>query len=118
MQSGKRQKILIAVVFILSLGAVLLSVVHSHREIPTQPAVQAEDFVFEASETESFGVRLNINQATMEELDALPGVGLVLAEKIVLYRIVHGDFYDVGELREVEGVGDKTLQTLLPYICT
>lgn len=118
MLSGKRQKIAVAVVFVLALCSVLLCVIHSHRAIPTQPAEKAADFVFKVSQEQSFGVKLNINQATMEELDALPGVGPVLAERIVIYRIIHGGFYDVGELREVEGIGDKMLQDLLPYLCT
>ena len=118
MLSGKRQKIAIALVFLLALSAVLLCVMHSHRKLPTYPAKMSADFVLEVSETESFGVKLNINQATIEELDALPGVGPVLAERIVLYRITHGQFYDIGELREVEGIGDQLLQDLLKYLCT
>ena len=41
----------------------------------------------------------------------------VLAERIIEYRTEFGSFYDVGELREIKGIGDKLLRELLPYIC-
>ncbi|GLZ79337.1 hypothetical protein Afil01_41440 [Actinorhabdospora filicis] len=48
---------------------------------------------------------LNLNAATAEQLDALPGVGPVLARRIVDYRDAHGGFGSVEELRQVDGIG-------------
>lgn len=50
--------------------------------------------------------KLNLNTATAAQLDKLPGVGPVLAERIVAYRESKGGFRSVGDLRQVEGIGD------------
>lgn len=55
---------------------------------------------------------LSLNTATVEQLDALPGVGPVLARHIVDYRTRHGGFRSVGELREVNGIGDRRFADL------
>lgn len=52
------------------------------------------------------GEKLNLNTATAAQLDKLPGVGPVLAERIVAYRESKGGFHSVGELRQVDGIGD------------
>jgi competence protein ComEA len=49
---------------------------------------------------------VNLNTATLAQLDALPGVGPVLAQRIIDYRGAHGGFRSVSELRQVDGVGD------------
>ncbi len=50
---------------------------------------------------------INLNSATKEELEKLPGVGPVLAERILEYRQKIGGFKNIGELKLVEGVGEK-----------
>jgi comEA protein len=52
---------------------------------------------------------IHLNQATAEELQALPGVGPALSERIVLYRSEHGPFRSVDQLTEVKGVGQVKL---------
>lgn len=59
---------------------------------------------------------LNINYASMEELMTLKGIGPVLAERIIQYRIRYGDFKSVDELIKVKGIGPKTLEKLRPYV--
>ncbi|MFF5211874.1 helix-hairpin-helix domain-containing protein [Streptosporangium sp. NPDC000396] len=52
-------------------------------------------------------VVLDLNTATAEQLEQLPGVGQVLAQRIVEYRDSHGGFRNVEQLREVSGIGDR-----------
>ncbi|MFI7053612.1 helix-hairpin-helix domain-containing protein [Streptosporangium canum] len=52
-------------------------------------------------------VVLDLNTATPEQLEQLPGVGEVLARRIVEYRDGHGGFRTVEQLREVSGIGDR-----------
>lgn len=56
--------------------------------------------------------KVNLNSATQVQLDTLPGVGPVLAKRIIDYRTRHGGFRDVGELRQVDGIGEETYSRL------
>ncbi|MDG9678964.1 helix-hairpin-helix domain-containing protein [Micromonospora sp. DH14] len=55
---------------------------------------------------------LNLNTATLAQLDALPGVGPVLAQRILAHRDQHGGFRSVGDLRQVDGIGDARYEQL------
>lgn len=50
---------------------------------------------------------VDLNTATPEQLEQLPGVGEVLAQRIVEYRDAHGGFRSVEQLRDVNGIGDR-----------
>jgi competence protein ComEA len=49
---------------------------------------------------------INLNSATAEQLDSLPGIGPVLAQRILDWRTEHGRFISVDQLREVSGIGE------------
>ena len=54
------------------------------------------------------GAPIDLNSATLEQLDTLPGVGPVLAQRILDWRSEHGRFGSTDELREVSGIGEAT----------
>lgn len=56
--------------------------------------------------------KVNINTATAAELEALPGVGEVIAQRIVDYRTANGPFGTVDELIDVSGIGESTLASM------
>jgi competence protein ComEA len=58
------------------------------------------------------GTPVDLNTATLEQLDGLPGIGPVLAQRILDWRTEHGRFTSVEELGEVSGIGDKMLSQL------
>jgi competence protein ComEA len=55
---------------------------------------------------------LDLNTATAQDFDALPGIGPVLADRIVSWRTEHGRFGSVDQLREVSGIGESKYQSL------
>ena len=59
--------------------------------------------------------KLDLNTATLEELEALPAIGPVRARAILQYREESGPFYTVEQVVEVEGIGEKTLEKIRPY---
>jgi competence protein ComEA len=61
---------------------------------------------------------ININTATAAELEELPGIGEVLAGRIVAYREQFGPFSSVDQLVEVEGINENTVDELRPLVTT
>lgn len=61
--------------------------------------------------------RLDLNRADRTQLLQLPGVGEGVAQRIVAYRLEHGGFRSVEELRRVKGVGAATMEVLRPLVC-
>jgi len=59
---------------------------------------------------------LDVNDASQEDLERLPGLGTLLAERIVAYRQTNGPFRHVEELERVRGIGRKRLLQLRPLI--
>lgn len=59
---------------------------------------------------------VNLNTATQQELETLPGVGPVTAAAIITWREASGPFTDVGQLDEVDGIGAATLARLEPLV--
>jgi competence protein ComEA len=59
---------------------------------------------------------VDINTATLEQLETLPGVGPVLGQNILDYRAANGPFTTVDQLADVSGIGDVRLAELRPLV--
>jgi competence protein ComEA len=62
--------------------------------------------------------RININSATARELESLPGIGKVMAERIVAHRQRHGPFRRAEHLMMVDGISDRKFRELRELIST
>ena len=94
----------LTVLFLLSVGAVRL----------LTPRTVQQDYTVEAlaPSTSQDGEKVNINTADVDQLDTLPGIGPVLARRIVDYRQANGPFAAPEDLLGVEGIGQATLDGL------
>ena len=59
--------------------------------------------------------RIDINSASLQQLQLLPGIGETLAQRILDYREEHGAFASVDDLLNVSGIGEKKLEQIRPY---
>jgi len=60
--------------------------------------------------------QVDVNTASVAELERLPGVGPMLSQRIVEYRTAHGRFQTAEELQQVQGIGSKTYEALRDYV--
>ena len=82
----------------------------------TAPTKPAEKETEPTDVTSDISFPISINQAGKQEFMALPGIGDVLAQRMIDYREEHGSFSSVEELLNVEGVGKKRLEEILDLI--
>jgi competence protein ComEA len=69
-----------------------------------------------AAPKRSYKGLLDLNRATDQDFDALPGIGPQLAERIVEYRQSVGAFHSLDELRAVKGIGKKKFERIRPLL--
>lgn len=81
---------------------------------PVQP--DAAELVFPEEAEPEISYPLDLNAATAEELETLPGVGAILAERIVSYREAVGGFQTLEELQQVNGIGSGIYSQIAPYL--
>jgi competence protein ComEA len=60
--------------------------------------------------------KVEINSATVEQLQEVPGIGPTLAARIIDFRKEHGPFERVEDLLNVQGIGVRTLDLMRPYL--
>ena len=60
--------------------------------------------------------KIDINNATIVQLDMLPGIGEVIAQRIIDYREENGPFTKIEDIKNVSGIGDKKFEQIKEYI--
>lgn len=77
-----------------------------------EPSHEEESVAAALATTETTGIEpIDINRADREALIALPGIGSVLADRIIAYREAHGPFKSVDELMAIAGIGERNINT-------
>ncbi len=90
-------------------------------ELPSAPApavapTQSESPASTAPVAASPGAKINVNTASLAELESLPGVGPKLAQRILDDRAKNGNYKTLKDLDRVSGIGTKTLERLAPLV--
>jgi len=80
------------------------------------PPKPTEQTVKSVQKDENVVFPVNINRATAKELTVLPGIGDILAQRIIAYRNTNGYFSTEEELLNVEGIGKKRLEEIIELI--
>ncbi|MBW1918143.1 MAG: helix-hairpin-helix domain-containing protein [Deltaproteobacteria bacterium] len=62
------------------------------------------------------GLAIDLNNANARDLEAIPGIGPVLAARIIQYRETNGPFNQIEELSKVNGIGPKNLEEIRPHL--
>ena len=88
--------------------ALLIATAVTAAQEPTRPAAKAP--------TAAAGSAINLNTATVAQLETLPGVGKATAERILEYRQKNGGFKKVEDLMNVRGIGEKSFLKMKPLI--
>ena len=91
------------------------------KSVNLAASLSDEEVVYVATKDENLSVlgqsgtkdgKINLNTATSEELQTISGIGAKRAEDIIAYRESHGGFQSVDDLKNVSGIGDKTLDKI------
>ena len=112
---GETVVVLREVLVTLPPETVMPTVPSTEPPVRSEPVKQTEPKKSSDSPEKKGTFPVNINTASKKELDALPGIGEVLAQLIIDYRSANGPFSTVDELTKVKGIGAKTLEKLKPY---
>lgn len=112
---GETVVVLREVLVTLPPETVMPTVPPTEPPVRSEPSKQTEPKKSSDSSEKKVTFPVNINTASKKELDALPGIGEVLAQRIIDYRSANGLFSTVDDLTKVKGIGAKTLEKLKPY---
>lgn len=113
----KQEKIILiflCLTFVLGLGISAYKKTHEGSRVDVQPYKMAA--LQEADRLIAQQSVVNINSFKIDELTRLPGVGEVLAERIVQHHKLHGSFKSKEQLLQVKGIGEKKLEKLKDLI--
>jgi comEA protein len=101
--TSHERKVLIFIGILILCGAVLKLL-----NIKSKPAAE------NISQTADLSAKItiNINNASLEELEKIPGIGPEIGRRIIDYRKAHGAFKTHEDLKKVKGIGDKKLKSI------
>ena len=104
--------------FICAISVSLVLGIFLGRNLHNEDVVLSNNTTYETVpvQMERQDYRLDINEATKLQLMELPGIGEIIADRILAYREKNGSFQSTDELMKVEGIGEKKLQDIAELI--
>ena len=110
-----RERVSLLIIGLVLVGGVGLRVWQQHRPpITIQSGVPLPTAEWDARVEEAR--RVDVNRAGQDQLERLPEIGPVVAQRILAYRQAHGRLARVEELLEVPGIGPKTFEAIRAYV--
>ena len=109
--------IILTCIFVAFVVGLFLTRMKSNVPVEIQSIPIATSLASESTITDISKI-VNINNATAEQLQALPRIGPTLAERIIAYRDANGSFHSIGELMLVPGIGEKKLESIWDLLTT
>jgi competence protein ComEA len=94
----------------------LADLLEDGEQVDVPSARPASEAGVSSGSASRIGQLVDINSATLDELDALPGIGPVTAQKIIDFRVVYGPFKAADGLLEVDGIGQVTFENIKSLI--
>ncbi len=110
------RNIIIFVVVFLVIGLVVLNVKTISSVLDADSTSTVQDSIKKVVEKSHEPMMININDADIETLAELPGIGPAKAQAIYEYKTEQGTLSSLIELTNIKGIGKKTLAKLLPYL--
>ena len=112
----RREWIPYRVLFLIAVALTMGLVIFEYTTKPAiaNPVVEAQEWASKTEEVLDL-YRINLNTADTAELMQIPGIGQVLAGRIIEFREQHGPFASVDDLVQVYGIGEKTVEQIKLY---
>ncbi|MEA3475128.1 MAG: ComEA family DNA-binding protein [Candidatus Cloacimonadota bacterium] len=110
------RKIIVFLIAFLALGLIVVNARNLIQTVNTKDKENIQDSLEVVIEKSHTVPKININEADIETLSELPGIGPKKSKTIFDYREQIGEFKSLIELTKVKGIGKKTLAKLLPYL--
>ena len=120
-RSGKACLLLSLIVLVWNVGATgrhFLSVASPHIARVTESGVDSASLVSQLTTKQKYllGKRVDINKASLAEIEGLPGISTKVAESVVETRNRLGGFRCPEDLLQVKGIKEKRLKNILPFL--
>ena len=116
MKETKKVLIAVTAAFVFVLIGVFIGRNSQNHDWILPESIIAENAPESSSESSNNLEKININTATAQQFMILPGIGETLAQRIIDYRQENGNFASVDSLTCIDGIGDKTLEKIRPYL--
>ncbi len=114
---NKKAKAILAVLIFILLVTVGILIERYEKDAFIKETVATDDAKYTSLSPGEIDGKININSATVEELNELNGIGEAMAQRIIDYRTENGPFLTIEEIMKVSGISEKKFEAIQGDIC-